>query len=339
MKKMKCMCWKNIENKDQVNQKYSFKWVFVLVTMFSMSVQAQQLPQFSQYIFNGLHINPAYAGYKGDGYIQTTYRSQWINFPGAPKTLSFTADLSANEGRMGFGVTYLKDRIGLTESNLGMLTYSYRIATGDRSMLSLGVSAGISEYAFDPTGMVTVNPDPLLPSSRVAATSPNLNTGLFYHSDNFYAGLSAYNLIGRRALLRQDIAVAFHDFHYYLTFGGMVRIADEVQLKPSVLIKHVKGSPTSYDLNAMFLFREKVWLGGSFRSNVRVFEDQLQEDLSKRNAVALVMEYFVLPSMRIGYAYDYNLNALNSYRTESHELSVGVYLNRQRKIIYNPRWF
>ena len=336
---MKCMCWKNIENKDQVNQKYSFKWVLVLVVMISMSVQAQQLPQFSQYIFNGLHINPAYAGYKGDGYIQTTYRSQWINFPGAPKTLSFTADVSANEGRMGLGVTYLKDRIGLTESNLGMLTYSYRIATGDRSMLSLGVSAGISEYAFDPTGMVTVNPDPLLPSSRVAATSPNLNTGLFYHSDNFYAGLSAYNLIGRRALLRQDIAVAFHDFHYYLTFGGMVRLADDVQLKPSVLIKQVKGSPTSYDLNAMFLFRERLWLGGSFRSNVRVFEDQLQEDLSKRNAVALVMEYFVLPSMRIGYAYDYNLNALNSYRTESHELSVGVYLNRQRKIIYNPRWF
>lgn len=333
------MCWKNIENKEQVNQKYSLKGLLVLVMMISMSVQAQQLPQFSQYIFNGLHINPAYAGYKGDGYIQTTYRSQWINFPGAPKTLSFTADLSANEGRMGLGVTYLKDQIGLTESNLGMLTYSYRIATGDRSMLSLGVSAGISEYAFDPTRMVTVNPDPLLPSSRVAATSPNLNTGLFFHSDKFYAGLSAYNLIGRRALLRQDIAVAFHDFHYYLTFGGMVRLADDVQFKPSVLIKQVKGSPTSYDLNAMFLFQERVWLGGSFRSNVRVFEDQLQQDLSKRNAVALVMEYFVSSSMRVGYAYDYNLNALNSYRTESHELSVGVYLNRQRKIIYNPRWF
>ena len=336
---MKCMCWKNIENKDQVNQKYSFKGLIVLLMMISMSVQAQQLPQFSQYIFNGLHINPAYAGYKGDGYIQTTYRSQWINFPGAPKTLSFTADVSANEGRMGLGVTYLKDRIGLTESNVGMLTYSYRITTGDRSMLSLGVSAGISEYAFDPTGIVTVNPDPLLPSSRVAATTPNMNTGIFYHSDKFYAGLSGYNLIGRRALLRQDIAVAFHDFHYYLTVGGMVRIAHDLQLKPSILVKHVKGSPTSYDLNAMFLFGERVWLGGSFRSNVRIFEDQLQEDLSKRNAVALVMEYFVSPSMRIGYAYDYNLNALNSYRTESHELSVGVYLNRQRKIIYNPRWF
>ncbi|MCE2709132.1 MAG: type IX secretion system membrane protein PorP/SprF [Bacteroidota bacterium] len=320
-------------------KKVSIGALFVLWMMNSLVVHSQQLPQFSQYIFNGLHINPAYAGYKGDGYIQTSYRSQWINFPGAPQTLSFTADVSANEGRMGLGVTYLKDRIGLTESNLGMLTYSYRISTGYKSMLSLGVSAGISEYAFDPTGMVTVKPDPLLPSSRVAATTPNMNTGLFFHSDNFYAGLSAYNLIGRRALLRQDIAVAFHDFHYYLTFGGLLRLQDDVQFKPSVLVKHVKGSPTSYDLNAMFLFRERMWVGGSFRSNVRIFEDQLQEDLSKRNAVALVMEYFVLPSIRVGYAYDYNLNALNSFRTESHELSVGVYLNRQRKIIYNPRWF
>ena len=320
-------------------KKVSIGALFVLWMMNSLVVHSQQLPQFSQYIFNGLHINPAYAGYKGDGYIQTSYRSQWINFPGAPQTLSFTADVSANEGRMGLGVTYLKDRIGLTESNLGMLTYSYRISTGYKSMLSLGVSAGISEYAFDPTGMVTVKPDPLLPSSRVAATTPNMNTGLFFHSDNFYAGLSAYNLIGRRALLRQDIAVAFHDFHYYLTFGGLLRLQDDVQFKPSVLVKHVKGSPTSYDLNAMFLFRERMWVGGSFRSNVRIFEDQLQDDLSKRNAIALVMEYFVLQRMRVGYAYDYNLNALNSFRTESHELSVGVYLNRQRKIIYNPRWF
>jgi type IX secretion system PorP/SprF family membrane protein len=241
---------------------------------------------------------------------------------------------------MGFGVSYVRDRIGLTESNLGMLTYSYRINTGDRGRLSLGISGGISEYAFDPSDIVTVNPDdPTLPASRVAATAPNMNTGLFYHSDNFYAGISAYNMIGRRALLREDVSVAFHDFHYYLTFGGMVPLTDNVQLKPSVLVKHVKGSPTSYDLNAMFLFMDRVWLGGSYRSNVRIFEDQLQENLSKRNAVALVMEYFITPGMRLGYAYDYNLNALNSYRNESHEISLGVYLRSKREIVYNPRWF
>lgn len=312
----------------------------MLLVLLSLPVQSQQLPQFSQYIFNGLHINPGYAGYKNEGYVQTTYRSQWVNFPGAPRTLSLTADLSANEGSMGFGISYVRDKIGLTESNLGMLTYSYRINTGDRGRLSLGISGGISEYAFDPSDIITVNPDdPTLPASRVAATAPNMNTGIFYHNDGFYAGISAYNMIGRKALLREDVAIAFHDLHYYLTFGGMIYLSDNVQLKPSVLVKHVKGAPTSYDLNAMFLFMDKVWLGGSFRSNVRVFEDQLQENLSKRNAAALVMEYFITPGMRLGYAYDYNLNALNSYRNESHEISLGVYLRSKREIVNNPRWF
>jgi len=321
-------------------QKYSLWALLVVFLLGSLPAQSQQLPHFSQYIFNGLHINPGYAGYKNEGYIQTTYRSQWVNFPGAPRTLSFAADLSANEGRMGFGISYVQDRIGQTESNLGMLTYSYRINTGDKGRLSLGLSGGISEYAFDPSGIVTVNTDdPTLPGSRVAATAPNMNTGIFYHNDNFYAGLSAYNLVGRRALLRGDVAVAFHDFHYYLTFGGMVGLSEDVQLKPSVLVKRVKGSPTSYDLNAMFLFYDQIWFGGSFRSNVRIFEDQLQENLVNRNAVALVMEYFITPGLRLGYAYDYNLNALNSYRNESHELSLGVYLRSKREIVNNPRWF
>jgi type IX secretion system PorP/SprF family membrane protein len=323
-----------------MKKNYIIAMLMGLLMLSVLSGEAQQLPQFSQYIFNGLHINPGYAGYKNEGYVQTTYRSQWVNFPGAPRTMSLTADLSANEGRMGFGVSYVRDRIGLTESNLAMLTYAYRINTGDRGRLSLGISGGISEYAFDPSDIITVNPDdPTLPVSRVAATAPNMNTGIFYHNDRFYAGISAYNMIGRQALLREDIAVAFHDFHYYLTFGGMVDLSDNVQLKPSVLLKHVKGSPTSYDLNAMFLFMDRVWLGGSYRSNVRVFEDQLQENLSKRNAVALVMEYFVTPGLRLGYAYDYNLNALNSFRNESHEISLGVYLRSKREIVNNPRWF
>ena len=303
-------------------------------------VSSQQLPQFSQYIFNGLHINPGYAGYKNEGYLQTTYRSQWINFPGAPRTLSVTGDFSANEGRMGLGFSYVRDVIGHTESNLGLLTYAYRINTGYDGRLSFGVSAGVSEYAFDPSGVVTGrSDDPIIPESRIAATAPTMNAGLFYHNENFYAGISAYNLIGKRALLREDVSVAFHDFHYYLTFGGMLHLTDVVKMKPSVLFKHVGGSPTSYDLNAMFLFKDRVWLGGSFRSNVRIFEDQLQAGLTKRNAVALVMEYYILPGLRLGYAYDHNLNALNSFRNESHELSVGVYLRSKREIVYNNRWF
>ena len=105
----------------------------------------QQLPQFSQYMFNGLHINPGYAGYKGQPYLQSTYRSQWVSLPGAPETFTVTADFSANEGRMGFGATILTDKLGQARTSSGLLSYAYRIQTGGESFLGLGVSAGVSE--------------------------------------------------------------------------------------------------------------------------------------------------------------------------------------------------
>lgn len=313
--------------------------LLVFALQLGTSGYSQQLPQFSQYIFNGLHINPGYAGYKNEGYVQSTFRSQWVGLAGAPRTLSVSADLSANEGQMGFGVSYTRDKIGLTESNLGLLTYSYRINTSDKGRLALGVSAGISENVFDPSSIVTVNPDDSsIPEGRISAIEPRVNTGVFYHDDLFYAGISAYNLLGSK-VKPGEIAASFNDAHYFFTAGGMFYLNDYFQIKPSILLSHSKGSPTSYDLNVMGLFYEKLWIGGSFRSNFRVLKDELQEKLIKRNAIAFVMEYFVTTGIRLGYSYDYNLNALNSVKNQSHELSMGVYLKGKKEIVYNPRWF
>lgn len=307
-----------------------------------VSVFGQQLPQFSQYMFNGLHVNPGYAGYKNEGYVQSTYRSQWINFPGAPKTFSVTADLSANEGRMGFGLSFLNDQIGPTESKVALLTYSYRIQVGYKSFLGLGVSTGFSEYMLDPSKLVTNDADDsLIPGGIVRKAVPNLNSGLFFHNDRYYAGLSVYNMIGKASLRSEDVALAYHDFHYFLTFGAMYRLSDGVQLKPSVLMKHTKGSPTSFDLNAMFLLRERIWLGGAFRSNTRAFDDRLQprQELNKRTALVGLFEVFMTENLRLGYAYDHNLNVLNNFRNNSHELSLGYYLRPSRTVMKNPRWF
>jgi type IX secretion system PorP/SprF family membrane protein len=314
--------------------------VFLLLLAFTGGVKGQQLPQYTQYVFNGLHINPGYAGYKNEGYIQSTYRSQWVNFPGAPKTLTVTADFSANEGTMGFGISFVDDRLGPTVSTGGLLTYAYRMRTGRSSFLSLGLSAGFAKYGFDPSLLKpNEQDDPLIPDGIVNMSVPNLNSGLFFHSDRFYAGISIFNLIGKKATERQDLALSYHDFHYYLTLGTLISINSAVQFKPSILVKQVKGSPTNYDLNALFLLKERLWLGGSFRSNVRVFENSLQQDLSRKNAVAAIVEIFATPDLRIGYAYDHNLNGLNSYRNNSHEFSLGYYLRAKNTLMKNPRWF
>jgi type IX secretion system PorP/SprF family membrane protein len=312
----------------------------MLAFMVSGVTFGQQLPQFSQYIFNGLHINPAYAGYKGEPYIQSTYRSQWVNFPGAPETFTVTADLSANEGTMGFGVSLMSDNLGPARTTGGMLSYAYRIQVGAESFLGLGVSAGFSQYSIDGS-MLDPNdrPDSEIPEGRINLITPNLNTGLFFHNKKFYAGFSVYNMIGKNALEKEDVALAYHDFHYYLTAGYLVDLSDNVKFKPSFLIREVKGAPTNYDINAMFLFMERLWVGGSYRSNMKIWNDNLQEGLSKRNAVAAIIEIFPTDRLRLGYAYDHNLNVLNAYRNNSHELSVGFYMTPRKAVTKNQRWF
>jgi len=313
---------------------------FLLTIMVSGATFGQQLPQFSQYIFNGLHINPAYAGYKGEPYIQSTYRSQWVNFPGAPETFTVTADLSANEGTMGFGFSLMSDNLGPSKTIGAMLTYAYRIRIGARSLLGLGVSAGFSQYTLDGS-MLNPNdfPDNQIPEGRINLLTPNLNSGLFFHNDKFYAGFSVYNMIGKNPVEKEDVALAYHDFHYYLTAGYLLDLSDNVKFKPSFLIKEVKGAPTSYDINAMFLFMDRLWVGGSYRSNIKIWNDNLLEGLSNRNSVAGILEIFPTDRLRLGYAYDHNLNVLNAYRNNSHELSVGFYMTPRKAVMKNQRWF
>ena len=311
--------------------------LFLVATELSFS---QQLPQFSQYIFNGLHVNPGYAGYKGEPYIQSTYRSQWINFPGAPETFTVTADFSANEGTMGFGFSLMSDNLGPARTTGGLLTYAYRIQTGKKSWLGLGVSAGVSEYAID-GNLLDPNdfPDSEIPVGTINLFTPNLNSGLFFHNDKFYAGFSVYNMIGKKSLEKEDVALAYHDFHYYLTAGYLLDLGETVKFKPSFLIKEVKGAPTNYDINAMFLFYERIWVGGSYRSNMKIWNDNLQENLSNRNALAAVIEIFPTDRLRIGYAYDHNLNVLQDYRNNSHEFSIGFYMIPRKAVMRNQRWF
>lgn len=300
----------------------------------------QQLPQFSQYMFNGLHINPGYAGYKGEPYIQSTYRSQWMGYPGAPKTLTVTADLSANEGLMGFGASILTDELGPARTSSGLLTYAYRIQTGHESFLGLGVSAGVSEYAIDGS-MLNPNDfdDVHIPEGRVSLFIPNMNTGIFFHTPDFYAGISAYNLVGKKFLEREDMALAYHHLHFYLTAGVLLPISQQVQFKPSFLIRKEQQGPSNFDVNAMFLFMERIGLGASYRSHFQMDETEHQNKLSASNAVALITEIFVTDNLRFGYAYDHHTNVLSNTGNNSHELSLGYYIAPKNVRMKNPRWF
>jgi type IX secretion system PorP/SprF family membrane protein len=307
------------------------KQVFLAVLgLFLMATATgQQLPQFSQYIFNSLHINPAYAGYKVDPFVQATYRSQYVGFPGAPRTFSLNADMGTMDESMGFGVSLLSDQIGPTKIQSAMLTYAYRIKTGANSFLGLGISAGTSEYVLDGSVLQPDDPtDTTLPEGRLNTFTPNLNTGLFYHSPRFFTGLSVFNLIGKRRLEKEDIALAMHNYHFYFQMGGLVLLSDEVEFKPSFLIREDLKSPTNYDINAMFLFYDQFSTGLSYRSSLSKKHNQHDSfNQINRKALAAIMDILVTNNLRVGYAYDFNLNKQHNYRNNSHEISVGYYLS------------
>jgi type IX secretion system PorP/SprF family membrane protein len=314
--------------------------VWLLAVVAVENVHGQQLPQFSQYMFNGLHINPGYAGYKGEHYLQSTYRSQWVDFPGAPTTFTVTADFSANEGRMGFGASFLSDQMGPAKTNGAMLSYAYRIQTGSESFLGFGASGGVVEYAIDGTMFNPNNLDDIdVPQGVLNIFTPNLNTGVFFHMPSFYAGFSAYNLVGKNNLENEAISLAYHDVHYYLTAGGLIPLSDVVTFKPSFLVRHANLGPSNVDLNAMLLFMERLWIGASYRTNVKVGQELLPANLSNRNAVAFIMELFALDNLRLGYAYDLQTNVLSGLRNNSHEFSIGYYIAPRKVTMKNPRWF
>ncbi|AEL24212.1 PorP/SprF family type IX secretion system membrane protein [Cyclobacterium marinum] len=305
--------------------------LLTISVFFSLTAtQAQQLPQYSQYVFNPLHINPAYAGYKIDPFVQATYRSQFNGFEGAPQTFSVAADIGNLEQTMGFGIQINSDKFGASDIQNLLLTYSYSVQLSYSSYLSLGVSSGIASYGLDASQYQPDDPsDPGIPQGKISAITPNLNLGIFFHTPQFFTGVSAYNLVGQNILENKNLAVATHNYHFYYQLGALLPLSNAVSLKPSILIREELNGPTSFDINAMFLLRENYWIGTSFRSGLVKNQASISEIGNNRKALALLMDIFITQELRMGYAYDFNLNSKSNYTNNSHELSLGYYINNK----------
>lgn len=311
-----------------------------------VQLYAQQDAQFSQYMFNGLYINPAYAGYREQWNINMFYRNQWTGFPGAPKTFSLAADGVANDNRVGLGVQIMNDKIGAQENTSFYGNYAYRIPLNDEGSqtLALGIGAGFLQQRLNINALHDENgaqptEDLVLINAKKTAIMPDARFGIFFNSDRFYTGLSVDNLITdvfrKNQVLRNYIPMKPH---LYFTMGGLVPLSEEILFKPSLLIKEDFAGPTSLDLNAFFLLDQKVWLGASYRTAV-LNRSSIEKSITKSGAVVGMIEVFVNDKLRIGYAYDQTVNgtAANNYST--HEISLNYFFNNPRARMLSPRYF
>lgn len=302
----------------------------------SGSVFAQQNAHFSQYVFNGIHINPAYAGYKQQMYLQHYYSAQWAGVTGAPKSLSVAMDGNFKDNKVGLGVLLTHDEIGAQAHTAGYLNYAYRVKTGkdESSVLALGLGAGIIRSALDGNLLRPVEPGDLyIPETGQSAFSPDIRAGVYFSNEEFFAGFSAEHLLPvfLERIKGNGALIPLPRPHFYLTAGTIVPVTADVKFKPVVLLKDDHAGPTSMDLNAFLLLKERVWFGGLYRRGVKVYEKKnLDAGLSQASSAGIIMEVFATTDLRFGYAFEYSTNRLRNQSAGSHEVSLGITFGPRR---------
>ncbi|WP_199141622.1 PorP/SprF family type IX secretion system membrane protein [Pedobacter sp. ASV12] len=302
----------------------------------------QQDAQFSQYMFNGIYINPAYAGYREQLNLHAFYRNQWTGIEGAPKTLSVAVDAIANNGNVGLALQVSSDQLGAQRNLAAYANYAYRLRTNEdgTSRLALGFGVGVVQLGINGALLNPNDPEPNLPSGMQSTIVPDARVGIYYSNDRFYAGLSADNLVSQYIDINRYALIPQPKPHYYLTAGMLLPLNENFQLKPSFLLKDDRGGPTSLDVNAFLIMADRVWIGGSYRTGVKLYnKSYLQKDLSNLNSAVAAIQVFPSKEFRIGYAYDFSIGPLRGYSSGTHEISVGWFFGKKLIRMYGPRYF
>jgi len=318
-------------------KKYCFLALIVLLTAPAF---AQQVVQYSQYMFNGLYINPAYAGYRGPVNFHTYYRSQWTGMPDGPSTLALAADMRAANDNVGLGLNLMSDRVGLEKRIYAYANYAYRLRVGwdPEDRLAFGLGLGFIHSGFDNASARTQDPESINIENSFL---PDARFGVYYSTNTFFAGVGVDNLISQLIFNDNSGSTRIPPVtQYYISGGGIVPLASDILLKPSVLIKNANNAASrawTSDLNAAVIFAEQFTFGLSYRTALSKGK-KLSESLKRPNSIIALAEFGV-SQFRIGYSFDYALNRINNQVGGTHEISLGYSLIKGTQRVRTPRYF
>ncbi|MFB9057292.1 type IX secretion system membrane protein PorP/SprF [Mariniflexile ostreae] len=313
---------------------------------------AQQEIQFTQYIFNTVSVNPAYAGYKEQWFVQMALRNQWAGIEGAPKTGQFSIDgiISPMSRNMGLGLQITSDKLGPQLATSAYLNYAYRLRLNhdDTERLSFGLAAGLGQYGLDGSKFSTVNQhDTALSNANLDVWKWNVRLGVYYYNPRWYAGISMMNVLddSENVLFKSDSDDYSIDQrrHMYFITGAVFDLSPNFKWRPSILIKDDFKGPASLDVNTMFIFNERFWFGASYRTGLKLWDkdytDFSAQKLKISNAVSGIVQFYLSENFRVGYSYDYMLNNLGNHESGSHELTLGYTFPLQGRRLISPRFF
>lgn len=297
------------------------------LTLTALISYAQSEPMYSQYMFNTLNVNPAYAGARGGTSVTGLFRNQWVGMKGAPQTAVVSADFLARGGRVGLGLQLMDDQIGVERTTGVMANYSFRIPVSDNGVLSLGLRGGIINYRANFLELTTFQPGDPVFMQNVNGVLPAAGAGVYYASDRFYAGLSAPSILATKLTTGRQADVSgqtLKNLHLFYMMGGVIDLSEQVKLKPSMLIKRVNAAPVQFDFNANVWLMDRIGIGASYRTG---------------DALVGMLEWQVNDKFRFGYAYDYNTSDLRNYNQGTHELMIRYEIGSASSPFVSNRYF
>ncbi|MCK0161959.1 type IX secretion system membrane protein PorP/SprF [Allomuricauda sp. F6463D] len=313
--------------------KKHFLITLLFIGLVSTGMLAQQDAQYTQYMYNTMSVNPAYAGSRGQLSFAGLYRSQWVGLDGAPETFTLNLHSPIRNSRLGYGISIVNDNIGdgvVQETYLDAVV-SYTIDVSMDAKLSFGLKAGGNMLSLDFNGLRNFDQEVVNQNNIDNKFTPNFGLGVYYHTDKFYAGVSAPNVLESEYYDNDnsDDGVNFlsaERMNLYLITGYVFDLGADLQFKPALLTKAVGGAPLQVDLSASFLFADKFSFGAAYRWDA---------------AVSGLVGFQVTDQIMLGLAYDRETTELGGtqFNDGSFEVFLRVELLKSFQRTISPRFF
>lgn len=322
---------------------------------FCATLQAQQRPQYTQYVFNNFLLNPALSGIENYTDVKIGHRQQWVGINDAPQTTFVSANwnlggeylwrnalslpdhgddpmsknymqnYTSSPSHHGMGVIAVLDKLGPLSRLDASLTYAYHLQMSNTLNLSVGVSAGISSISLDVNALeFEQEEDPAVSQTFSNQIKPDLGIGLWLYGARFFAGASIQQVIPQKLRFTNEPTATFGSEvpHFFITAGYRFFISEEIAATPSVMLKQVNPVPISIDANLKIAFQDRIWIGGSYRKN---------------DSFAALAGVNINKLFNVTYSYDFTTSDLNQVTNGSHEIVLGIQLNNIYKVLSTQR--
>lgn len=293
-------------------QKKIFSLVLLLLVV--VRVQAQQLPQYSNYMINNYAMNPAVGG--SNPYFEgiSTNRYQWVGLTDAPRTYILTAQGPTRSLNVGLGGQVYTDIVGPTRRTGFSLSYAYHLKMSTKVKLSLGLSAGMVQFMVDGSKVALRDPaDMVIVNGIQSVISPDFGAGLYMYSTDkkWYIGASVPQILQSNINFVEVSTATLSKMtrHYYITGGYKFNMNTDFVLEPSTCIKYATPAPVQFDLGLRVIYRDKMWIGSAFRY---------------LDAVSAMVGYKLQENITFVYSYDFTTSNVRKYSTGTHELMIGI---------------